>query len=458
MNDLTDLSPERRKDLEPLSLRQRLTGRRVLSYEDVMNVFTPTDAIRIPARFAGRVEAVEKVTSALLRPGTDIIVSGERGTGKTSLAYMLQAVAKGEYQLLDYYGLRQHLESKGRIPLTKARTTFTVVWISGFGQSFDEVIYTALTRRADGKAGPSVLYYLEDEASQIEVGTKIGFDKVFTGESSVKEVYIQPQPHNIKQGFELATQRFASAHRDKEILIIIDEFETVQNRAEVSQYLKSANARFALIGIGSTSLELLGEHASVPRTTFGVSLPPMSEAELSEILLIGRYILRELCQYSDQAVSRIARLANGSPYWCQFLAEGVLDAKIDSAGGWQSFQESDLPAEVNEEDVYRLVAALPTRADTDLFETALSQAIMGDETNKRVLRTLAAQPKSLISTAELETPFNSQGIDPKVGRATVEGFLTLPGLFEISAQIRDIIQFSFVDPNFRRYILLRCPN
>lgn len=174
---------------------------------------------------------VEQITSALLSPDADIIVFGERGTGKTSLAHMLQAVAAGEYQLLDYYGLRRHLESKGKIPLTRTRATFTVIWVPGFGQSLDDVIYSAPTRRADSRHGPGLLYYLEDEASQIEIGAKIGFDKVFTGESSVKQVFVPPQPRNIKQGFELATQRFAKANPGKEVLIIIDEFETVQDRA-----------------------------------------------------------------------------------------------------------------------------------------------------------------------------------------------------------------------------------
>jgi Cdc6-like AAA superfamily ATPase len=451
-----ELSSARMKDLEPLTLRQSLTRRATLSLEDVVKVFTPTSAIADPVRFAGRIKQVEQITSALLSPDADIIVFGERGTGKTSLAHMLEAVAAGDYQLLDYYGLRRHLESLGRIPLTRTRSTFTVIWVPGFGQSLEDTIYSALTRRADSRSGPGLLYYLPDEASQIEIGEKIGFDKVFTGESSVKQVIIRPQPRSIKQGFELATQRFARANPGKEILIIIDEFETVQNRAEISQYLKSASARFALIGIGATTLELLGEHASVARSTYGITLPPMSEQELIEILLIGRYILSQLFQYHDDAVRCIARLANGSPFWCHYLAQGVLENKMESAGGWLRFQDSRLPLLITEEDVHQLVTALPTRADCDLYETALSQSVMGDDINKRVLQVLAAQSSSLISTAKLSEPFATEGINERLWRDTVEGFLALPGVFQENGRIRDVVQFSFIDPNFRRYILLRC--
>src|SRR5664280_2668119 len=162
-------------------------------------------------------------------------------------------------------------------------------------------------------------------------------------------------------------------HPGRELLIIIDEFETIQDRAKMSQYLKTAAARFALVGIATTTLELLGEHASVARSTYGITLPPMSERELIDILLIGRYFLSQFCNYEDDAINSIARLANGSPFWCHFLARGVLQAKIESAGSWLGFLNAELPMSIAGRDVHKLVEALPERADCQLFETALSQ-------------------------------------------------------------------------------------
>lgn len=449
MAELSLLSPVRLRDLEPLRRR------RTLSLQDLMGVFTPTSAIADPVKFAGREKQVELVTDALISPDADLIVFGERGNGKTSLAHMIHAIAAGEYQILDYYGLRKHLESKGFFPFTKERTTFTTIWVDGFGKSIDEVIHAILTRRADDRHGPGLMAYIPNEATQVEIASKIGFNKVFTGETSVKEVFVPAQPINIKQGFELATQTFARTHPGRELLIIVDEFETIQDRAEMSQYLKTAAARFALVGIAATTLELLGEHASVSRNTYGITLSPMSEGELVEILLIGRYILAEFCDYEDTAIYSIARMANGSPFWCHFLARGVLQAKIESRRSWLNFLNSKLPVRVTEQDVHRLVASLPERADCQLFETALSQAVMGDTTNMQVLQVLAAQPKSMISTAELGPSFVDHGIDEKIGQETVEGFLTLPGILEEHGRIRNVVQFAFRDPNFRRYILLR---
>jgi hypothetical protein len=171
--------------------------------------------------------------------------------------------------------------------------------------------------------------------------------------------------------------------------------------------------------------------------------------------LIGRYILEPFCTYEKDAVHSIARLAQGSPFWCHFLARGVLQAKIDSAGGWSSFRNSSVPANVTEDDVQRLVGSLAELANCQLYETALSQTVMGDDTNKRVLQIIAAQPDTMISTAGLRSAFAQNNIDAKIGQETVEGFLTLPGVLEEHGRIRDVIQFAFQDPNFRRYILLR---
>jgi hypothetical protein len=80
---------------------------------------------------------------------------------------------------------------------------------------------------------------------------------------------------------------------------------------------------------------------------------------------------------------------------------------------------------------------------------------MGDSTNARVLQVLAAQPNSMISTAQLGSSFADNGIDEEVGQETVEGLLTMPGIFQEYGKIRNVIQFAFTDPNFRRYVLLR---
>lgn len=101
------IAPVRQRDLAQLRRRPAL--------QSLLNVFTPNNPISEAARFAGRSRQLEEVADALLTRGADLIIFGERGSGKSSLARMLHSIATGEYQVLDYYGLREHLERKGKI-------------------------------------------------------------------------------------------------------------------------------------------------------------------------------------------------------------------------------------------------------------------------------------------------------------------------------------------------------
>ena len=126
---------------------ERLGRFRITMPEDLLNVFTPTDIIKEPARFAGREEALEDMINALLSEGADLFVFGERGCGKSSLVNMLHNIAKADFEVLDYYsGLRERLEKKGFLlgflstPIGRRRKQFNVIWVDGQGRSLDEVL------------------------------------------------------------------------------------------------------------------------------------------------------------------------------------------------------------------------------------------------------------------------------------------------------------------------------
>jgi len=68
---------------------------------DIMNVFTPALAIGDPARFAGRQEQLDAVSIALQSEGTQIVIYGNRGVGKSSLARQLAGIAQGDMKITD---------------------------------------------------------------------------------------------------------------------------------------------------------------------------------------------------------------------------------------------------------------------------------------------------------------------------------------------------------------------
>lgn len=446
---------------EPNALQRRLDDLqkiKLTTREDILNLFTPTSPITSPMKFAGRAKPLEDVTDALMTKGADIILFGERGCGKSSLANMLHGIATGHLELLDYYDLRERLERKyhGWFRSITERKQFNVIWVNGGGRTLNEVMNLVLTRRRENEFGPGLLFYLPTEADQTEVSAKIGFDWVFTSETELKQIHIASKPINIKEGFELALQRYADRHKE-ELLIIVDEFETVADRQEISQYMKSMKAaRFVLVGIGDVTFDLLREHSSIARDTHGIKLGPMTEDELRQILSIGSFILSPNYGFHPFAVEEIVRHSYGSPYWCHFFARALVAKELDLAGSPEFFLTPAQPKQFSRDDVAALIESLPDRADCTLFEEALKLLTMHDELTAKILLSIAQHSEGVISSVQICQSLETQGVSKADVIATIEGFLTLSSApFVERSRIRDIVSFSFADPNLKKYILIR---
>ena len=63
------------------------------------NPFTPQDPVVDPNKFAGRGEAIHNAVDSLFN-NKNIMITGERGIGKSSLAYQLTYLSEGEDTLL----------------------------------------------------------------------------------------------------------------------------------------------------------------------------------------------------------------------------------------------------------------------------------------------------------------------------------------------------------------------
>lgn len=75
---------------------------------DLQNVFTPAAAIENSERFAGRQEQLDGISLALQSEGTQIVIYGNRGVGKSSLARQLSALARGDQTIIDRLALPPH--------------------------------------------------------------------------------------------------------------------------------------------------------------------------------------------------------------------------------------------------------------------------------------------------------------------------------------------------------------
>lgn len=60
------------------------------------NAFLPTKETEDPERFAGRRDELATVAYALASNGAHLVIYGERGVGKSSLARQIQHLAGGQ--------------------------------------------------------------------------------------------------------------------------------------------------------------------------------------------------------------------------------------------------------------------------------------------------------------------------------------------------------------------------
>lgn len=229
----------------------------------VAQVFTPGAPIDDYSLFGGRKEQVMDVINTWGRKGQHVILYGERGVGKTSLANILAEVFRGlDDAQLGAVGINCHTNDD-----------FESLWSNVF--------------EALGRAG-----------------------HVITAESVA-------QPEQV---------RFALEQLDLRTLVIIDELDRLEDDVALSLLADTVKTlsdhavqvTLVLVGVADSVDELVGDHYSIARALTQIHLPRMSARELEDIIDRG---LAELeLKIDDDARHRIATLSEGLPYYTHSLS------------------------------------------------------------------------------------------------------------------------------------------
>ena len=230
----------------------------------VGSVFTPGAPIDDYSLFGGRMDQVTDVINTVGQKGRHVILYGERGVGKTSLANILAEVFEGFDSL--------KLKSVG----VNCQT-------------------------------------LDDYAS---VWSNVFKELEWDGNGDW-EGRTPREPEQI---------RYALQHLGYQALIVIDELDRLEDDDALSLLSDTVKTlsdhavpvTLVLVGVADSVDELLGDHHSVGRALTQVHLPRMSTSELEEIVDKG---LTELhLEIKPDARRRIARLSEGLPFYTHSLA------------------------------------------------------------------------------------------------------------------------------------------
>lgn len=255
-------------------------------YGKLSSVFTPGSPVHRRDLFAGRFDQIMQMTAALSQPGQHVVLYGERGVGKTSLANVLTDFV---------YPAGDHILESARVNCT-TQDDFKGIWLKVLRNAHLDV-------PEDWK-------------------------------------YQSPDPDDV---------RFLLADVDQPFVIVLDEFDRVDDDETLSLMADTIKAlsdhavgtKVVVVGVATSIDQLIGEHESVQRAIHEILIPRMTESEMSDIIKNG---LDAVAMSIEPSAHRaITRLAEGLPHYVHLLAlyaaqravqddrERVLDADVKAA-------------------------------------------------------------------------------------------------------------------------------
>lgn len=250
------------------------TVRSMLALRDALGASQPVIARE---QFSGRQDALAQLILAIEQQRVHVVIYGERGIGKTSLAHVFAETAR-EARYLVLYGS------------------------CGTDGRFDD------TFRAFASKIP-MLYHRSVLPTTAEVEAGKYFDSLLPeGSFGPREV----------------SDLFADVVGTR-VILILDEYDRIPDanfRRDVAELIKNLSDRAArvqvvLTGVAANLDELIGFAPSIRRNIIGLPLRPLSTVEVKAILALGEEAAG--LHFSDDVVTMIATMASGSPYLVRLL-------------------------------------------------------------------------------------------------------------------------------------------
>ena len=248
--------------------------------ERLVKTFTPTQPISLPDLLSGRLDLLYRLQADTHMPGQHILLYGDRGVGKTSIARVLAAiVAKPDEDA----GMRSFFVS--------CNTTDT------YGSIWQKVLQQMTFTLPEPQLG-----FVQDEDRQRVVGFPIG-----------QPIESPSDIHAVIESLPYPT------------VIVIDEYDRVtceRTRLLMADTIKlfsdfGTECTIVLVGVGDSIQQLIEAHESVSRHVDFVEVETMPPDELAEIITAGF----EHCDMEcDPGLDfSIARMSQGYPHYTHLL-------------------------------------------------------------------------------------------------------------------------------------------
>jgi len=262
--------------------------------------FTPTrPKQQVNNLFIGRTDTMKRIISAIEEERAHVILFGDRGRGKTSVANAIEKIA----------GQAGYLSLK----LTCSAEL-----------SFEDIFRHFL------KKIPSTYY-------------RSGIDNPFAARRSFSS-FNELLPEGSFSVTEL--NEVLSGIHATHVLLILDEYDRVTDEdfrnklAELFKNLTDSSIPVTLlvVGVAENLDQLLGKHPSIQRSLVPVHLPLMSDQEIARLIQAGAE--NAGITFEPDVVERIGSFVRGLPYYAQLL--GLHAARSAVSRGSTTVEREDL--------------------------------------------------------------------------------------------------------------------
>lgn len=382
------------------------------------NPFTPQEPSTDPFKFAGRGEIIKNAIDALFNH-KNIIVTGERGIGKSSVAYQLIYMAQGSTTLLDRFNI-----DTGEFKFSYLTSDYRCVP----GNTLADVV-TSLEA--------SILSNLNMREKAVKKTTEWGVDlKLFKAGKKIEteRIEIPEIAHHFVDFISQISQDGGSLNG---IAFLIDEIDVLPpEEIKLASFFKSViealsfrtlnNVSFITAGVTGIVTNLITQHHSFSRLFENIELREMNKDELGGI--ISNAVYKSGVQVRNTVKNKIIELADEFPAPVQLL-------------GYHTFRY-DTNLLLGDYDLKRaldfIIRELKRQEFSGLYEQAKG------ELARKIVREMASGDQNRIKVIEMSKKLK---IDIKRTRA-VMGDLAKKGiLIKVSHDV-----YKLHDPLFKIYL------
>jgi Cdc6-like AAA superfamily ATPase len=255
--------------------------------------FTPTRPKQNAALFSGRFRQMQRIIAAIEEERAHVMIYGERGSGKTSLANVLAGKAQEAGYLVARFACNSEL-------------------------SFEDIFRGFLRH----------------------LPASLVADTLVSGTRTLEEM-LPSGPCGIAELIGIF-ERIAHKH----VILIVDEYDRVtteETQAKLAELIKNmsdagAPVTLLIIGVAENVTQLLGKHPSLQRTIVTIPMPLMSARELDGILATGEE--KSGLRFDPPVRRQVVEFAQGLPYHAQLL--GLLAARSATRRQSTTIDRSDL--------------------------------------------------------------------------------------------------------------------